>query len=327
MVASTHRHACPKHVAKSYALLFRGEAYRHGCSAHGVHIQDVMVHSQLVNIVRPLEVCGASVRVLLAQDIHRGCANTSLHHRLASVFTERAVVAPITPAITQPVRCRASHPLCVASRRSLLHMKRSMHFVPSPQASIRAALSLFLAHAAQAESLILTRYDLLLLQPFQRWACTDERRIGIASQCEPLQWRQWNCTSDLLFVVPTAPALGLFEAFNASIGAETVAPAQYYPTRDPSAAAFEATPPQARWAKVTTDACFPPNRPQLHGRIANMRRSGHGCYNQLRARLGTASLSFCWTLPGTVTQRNAWYDCCRAPWHGLGYSAWRRFEH
>ena len=169
----------------TYALLFRGEAYRYGCDRAGMHVQDTVMHSHQRMLVEPLEECGATVDIFLAVDT-RGCANFTLRERLKSSF--------------QPARLRRYVTVKATSQPT----------------NVRQSLNLYLPLAHEYDVLIFTRYDLRLLQPYRAWpGCQGADRIGVASRCELIQWNQWNCSSDILFFVPRAHLV----AFNASIGA------------------------------------------------------------------------------------------------------------
>ena len=63
--------------------------------------------------------------------------------------------------------------------------------------SMRSALDFFLASASRFDVLIALRFDVLLLQPITAWECAHHSRaqLSFGSRCEPLQWRQWNCTA------------------------------------------------------------------------------------------------------------------------------------
>jgi hypothetical protein len=245
-------HCSPEAAQLSYALLFRGEAYRYGCNEHGTRVQDNIMRSHHEMVTRSLEACGSTVDILLAIDT-RGCANSSLRARLASWHEDHVRIAKPVVAHTQPQ-------------------------------NIRASLNMFLPYALRYDMLIVTRYDLYLRQPFRQWpGCQDPTRIGIASRCERNQWFQWNCSNDVLFVVPREHLW----AFNASVGSSLA-------------------------------ACFASSGESVSRSVP--KGLGHGCYNSLASRVGAEQLSFCWPiLPrGSVTMQNDYYQCCKHGMHGLG---------
>lgn len=166
-----------------HALLFRGETFRFGCNAKGVRIQDDIMRSQREMIADSILACGASIDVLLLDDL-RGCANASLRASLSSGW------------------------------RAINVQQSQVRGISTQAQGVRAALDLFLPLARSYDSLILSRYDLRIFRPFREWGCVDNQRIGISSRCGQQQWKHWRCSGDMLFVVPRAHLL----AFNASVG-------------------------------------------------------------------------------------------------------------
>ena len=267
-------HACASSIAgRTYALVIRGQAYRYGCHEHGIMLQDAIMESQRDMITESLRSCGAKVGVFLSID-PRGCANITLLQRLASWHGKHVHSSATVIARTQGQ-------------------------------NVRGALQLFSSWAADFDTMILTRYDLRILQPFSTWhGCQDSSTIGIASRCEMQQWRNWNCSSDILFVVPRA----LLWAFNASVGASLNAHDSRY---------FSA--PRGK-AKLNPSACFAPSGETTSPGVP--KGLGHGCYNSIAHRIGYEQLSFCWPSTSGVTEPNEYYQCCT---HGP-FRALREFE-
>lgn len=264
---------CPVVLSKlRYALLLRGEIYRYGCDERGILLQDMMMNSQHRMITSSLEECGAKVDVLLAID-RRGCANDTLRERLGTWHPNHIRLAMNVTALSQPQ-------------------------------GVRSSLSLYVPMADKYDVLIFARFDLRLLRPFRAWPGCQHRsldddvdRIGIVSRCEDFQWRQWNCSNDVLFVVPRSH----FAAFHASMGA-ALEPSDSRNFRAGRAVAM-----------INPNACFAST-----GELASRgipKGLGHGCYNSLSARVGNANLEFCFPTKGKVTDRNDFYQCCR---HGVG---------
>ena len=253
----------------TYALLFRGVAYRFGCDGPGLHLQDAVMQSYQDMIVEPLEACGSTVHIFLAVDM-RGCANSTLHGRLRSSFESSRI-----------------------KRYGILVNTTSQ------LANVRQSLNLYLPSAQEYDMLIFTRYDVRLLQPYRSWpGCQSADRIGIARRCELMQWDQWNCSSDILFLVPRAH----LAAFNASIGV-AVKPqdSRSFLTRVHSA------------AKVAPTACFASTGESgivSHGVPVG---AGHGCFNAFAERIGTEKIDFCFPSShmGVAQKRNDFYQCCK----------------
>ena len=59
-------------MSSSFAILFRGEAYRWGCDPSGIELQRAALLSHVQHIVMPLEEKGHRVRAFFAFD-HRVC--------------------------------------------------------------------------------------------------------------------------------------------------------------------------------------------------------------------------------------------------------------
>lgn len=228
-----------------------------------------MMESQHRMITRPLQHCGATVDVFLSQDL-RGCANSTLHQRLVRWHGKHVRTSQVVVARTQGQ-----------------NLHRTLQF--------------FGQFAAEYDAMILTRYDLRLLRPIGEWpGCHDTSTVGVASRCEAEQWKNWNCTNDILFVVPRSHLW----AFNASVGA-AVRPedSRYFSVR-------------RRKAKVNPSACFATSGETVSPGVP--KGLGHGCYNSLAARIGYEQLSFCWASQATVTEPNDFYQCCRhGTMHGV----------
>ena len=254
--------ACSNNAAHlAYALLVRGEAYRFGCDERSVLLQDSLLLSQQEMVVASLEECAATVDVLLAVDT-RGCANSTLRTRLGSWF--------------RPSRLRHHH---ITARTQ-------------PQ-NVRASLDLFALE--RYDVLIVTRYDLRVLQPYRAWpGCQSLDRIGVASRCEAMQWDKWNCSSDVIFVVPR----DRLWAFNASVG-EVLDPASGHWYRGTHGGS----------ARIYTNACFASAGEAVsHGIPKGL---GHGCYNALAARIGPDALDFCFPGKADYTEvPSPYFQCC-----------------
>jgi hypothetical protein len=248
--------SCPPDASRlAYALVFRGEAYRSGCASKGVRLQDEMMRSQRELLSASLEACGATVDALFPIDA-RGCANATLRARLYSWWPQERV-----------------------------KLVQSVNNVTTQPQSIRAVLNIFLPLSHSYDVLVLTRYDLRLFQPLLSWpGCKGLGSIGIAQRCEALQWSQWNCTSDVLFVVPRSFLLD----FNHSVGAEPGI-SRFYES------GLNSGLPQGRYAKVAPNACFSPTPESMPpSRLRSMTRAGHGCWNSLVKRVGERRISICW---------------------------------
>ena len=254
--------ACSNNAAHlAYALLVRGEAYRFGCDERSVLLQDSLLLSQQEMVVASLEECAATVDVLLAVDT-RGCANSTLRTRLGSWF--------------RPSRLRHHH---VTARTQ-------------PQ-NVRASLDLFALE--RYDVLIVTRYDLRILQPYRAWpGCQSLDRIGVANRCEAMQWDKWNCSSDVIFVVPR----DRLWAFNASVG-QVLDPAGGHWYRGTHGGS----------ARIYTNACFASAGEAVsHGIPKGL---GHGCYNALAARIGPDALDFCFPGKADYTEvPSPYFQCC-----------------
>lgn len=287
--------SCPT-VPLRYALLFRGGFYNHGCTDHGIAIQDRAMDSHHQSIVRPLEACNCQVDVLLALD-DRGCANSALKVRLASAFRSSQVLP--TAALSYP------------PQRKQTQVTQALN--------ARAAIDLYLPMAGRHDVLILTRYDLTLHRPILSWpACHGfNNKLGIASECQAPLFKYWGCVSDLLHVVPRR-YLGVL---NDSVGTitqnSTLSKSDDFHTR--------------LW--VNPSGCFAAHGLEKHSRGVPL-GAGHGCYQNFASRMQRNQLEFCWPAPkwfkvenskvrngsnvlewhwrpGRVSDPNEFYSCCK----------------
>jgi len=208
--------------------LLRGETYRWGCDAFGVAKQREVMAAFESMLVRPLEHAGHCVHAYMY--LHRGC--------------------PDRDAELQGM---------LADRLALAHRRR-MRTLGSQAANMRQALDFFLAAplATEYDSLI---FDVKLLTPYFTWGCrvADHSTISLASKCSPDVWEAFNCTSDILQVLPRK----LIPAFSAQVGVGL----SYKDMR----------------------CCF--TQRCLDG-------SGHGCLNLLAPHIGSVhNVQFCWPQP------------------------------
>ena len=172
----------PSSAADRYAVLFRGEAYRWGCDARGVQLQQLAFASQLSNIVEPLARSGHTAKVFLTVDDWRTCRSntTSLYNASTAISRLVGAVAP-----------------------AQLATLTSFPGVRDQPDGIMKALKEYLPSSLAFEFLIITRYDVRLLTPITSWACYGDRdRISAASKCEPSAWDRFNCVADHLWIVP-----------------------------------------------------------------------------------------------------------------------------
>ena len=129
------------------------------------------------------------------------------------------------------------------------------------------------------EVLIVTRYDLTLHAPLDRWSCnvTNSRHIAFASQCKASSFRGWNCTNDFLHVVPRRR----LAAFVGAAGAPRTSVA----------------------GGVASGCCFHPSC---------VKAGGHGCFNALVARgVSPGQVTYCFPQSRTlvsVLQPNAFFE-------------------
>ena len=281
-VLSSERDAshCAFKRRRSYAILLRGEPYRFGCRGMGAQIQDDAMRSHHEKITLPLQACGHSVDLLLTLD-SRSCSigNTTLKARLASWHGGAAHIWQVQT-----------------------HAQAT---------NVRAALDAFRPLAIRYDILILSRYDLVLKHQVQLWkGCQGEDKIGVADNCENMNWHSWNCTGDVLFVVPRT----LFWAMDAAVGAVEPAVSQgshsfysYWDSRNR----------RRVYKRVMASACFMESQETTSPDVP--KGLGHGCYNAIAHRIGYNQVSVCWPDPkGTIRasgMNRSFYQCCS---HGEG---------
>jgi len=167
-----------------YAILFRGEAYRWGCTENGVKLQQVAFASQLSSMVLPLMAIGHTIRIFLTMDDWRTCRSNhpELHQFNASTAIQR---------------------LASAVKPAQLAMLKGLSGIKDQPDGIIRALASFLPSKANFDYLIVTRYDVRLLTPITSWPCYGDRdRISAASKCEPKAWDNFNCIADHFWIVP-----------------------------------------------------------------------------------------------------------------------------
>ena len=227
------------------AVLFRGEAYRWGCDARSITFQARAYRSHMTQLILPLEAARHTVDVFLAVgggpcSSSPDLANTTLGARVRRKF---AVVGA-----TQAV-------------------------------AIRSALNGFF-HATSSTSsgwplhdwLVVTRHDLTLLHPLI-WDQTSTS-VHLASPCEGWRWMQYNCSSDILFLVPSRH----MAAVNSSFGYSRFA----------SSLTSAGTPRKPRFSHYA-HCCF-------HAACIG-HGSGHGCYSVIGSTIGFTSIVFLWPPP------------------------------
>lgn len=215
-----------------FALLFRGEAYRWGCDNAAMRRQHISIESHVTHLVQPLQALGHRVSLLLAY--HCECSN-----------------APNT--------------LTLAANSSLLH---NVGTSPNQAHAIARAMRWFrtVDAAVQHDALIVTRFDLTLRAPLHRWGCdpTNALELGVASRCKASAFSGWNCTNDILHVVPRR-YLGIYSG---ALGAP----------RAPVSAGG--------------GCCFHPNC---------VKAGGHGCFNALVSRgVPSDKIRFCFPQSQTL---------------------------
>ncbi|KAL1523422.1 hypothetical protein AB1Y20_018362 [Prymnesium parvum] len=239
-----HRHARRQPWPRStFGLLLRGQLHRWGCAPPSLARQLAAHRSLLTHLIAPLEQSGHSALLFIALD--RGCGAAAAAP-LLTLYGRRLALARAVRASTQPE-------------------------------GMRAALRLFASAAAARECdfLLVLRHDLRLLRPVTAWTL-QPHKLGLASKCERGAWGLFNCSSDLLFVVPRR----LLGSFTASVGVNLD-----QPRLDAGAnrSRYE------RWLYSARGCCFSAR--------CVMGGWGHGCYNVLAARLGTQSLYFVFSMP------------------------------
>ena len=156
-------------VAQShYALLLRGQTHRWGCDAVGRELQRAALRSQIEMLVSPL----GGVDIFLS--LSRSCNSTCDDDVREAVGRTNVV-----------------------SERNATAREQS--------ANVQSAVGWFMRTAeARYRTLVMMRYDVLLLSPVTAWACnpSDPDRISLASPVEERMWLRYNWTSDLMQIVP-----------------------------------------------------------------------------------------------------------------------------
>jgi hypothetical protein len=166
-------------------------------------MQLAAVRSYANLLIEPLEHDGASVFVYLA--LHGEC-NSSVNRVLQGV-----------PGIAE--RLAAATPIFAYDLDN-----RTAGWASNQGTAMRNALDFFLAETRRkpVDVLIVTRYDLTLRAPVSTWSCdvggTVDRgvssRFGFSAQCQAAEWNGFNCTYDILYVVPQRH----IDAFSRAVG-------------------------------------------------------------------------------------------------------------
>ena len=260
---------CPT-VKMAYALLIRGQQYRFGCDNRAIEVQDAAMRSQYSTITQSLRECGHTVDVLLALN-WKSCANETLLARLATWH-----------------------------RGSVQHTWQ-MHSNSQPE-NVRLVLDTYRPIAHRYHVLIVTRYDLVLKRPMHHWpGCQDqESTVGFSDLCDDVKWKSWNCTGDLMFVIPRKH----FWAFDDAVRRPPLQPTRVYDHIDHRNR-------QRVYSKIMPSACFMDKHEITtkgfpHG-------AGHGCYNAVADRIGYQPLSLCWhrkVQPKRFQANTSFYQCC-----------------
>ena len=250
------------------ALLLRGQTFRWGCNPDAVSYQRDAVRSQQTMLLEPLKLLGYEVHTFLVLDA-RGC-NRTLDGALTEMHTaagERVVTR-------------------------VVGLGPNMQLVKWDQPrGVRAALNFFLdsGNASAYDYLVMTRHDVRLLQPLPKWRCRlDPNMLLLANHCEPHAWRQFNCSNDVLHIVPRAH----LAAFNSSIG-------------------WTRTKPKS--SRVSW-CCF-----EHHC----IQQSGHGCFNALSRQIPASQMGFCW--PGArrkISEANEFWTGPRC-FENMSHKIWR----
>lgn len=163
-------------------LLIRGEAFRWGCSRAGIASQHAAAASHSAMIATPLMAAGHDVRTFFAL---RGECGTHPQREAAKLFGGDLDTAEVIGANGQAEGMRAALNMVLAARSAKL-----------------------------LDFLIISRWDLELRYPISHWNLRSDV-VSFSSRCEPHAWGWYNCSSDILFGVPSR----YLKAFNASVGA------------------------------------------------------------------------------------------------------------
>ena len=274
----------PLHALRqsTFALLLRGESYRWGCDGFGVRAQMHAVLSHAQHVGAPLEAAGHTMHTYLP--FRRGvCGGQRLR--------ELVVQAYRSPS------SRSTTPRAVTVAPHLLD-------APDQSAGMRGALNWFVATSqAQAHDFVIVmRFDVVLNMPIDRWwgsnvmprvaRFTDLRdTVSLASRCEYIAWKRFNCSSDLIFVVSRKH----LASFNASIGAVDVVDARALriPAGSNTLASFSV------WRRRLSHCCFSQNLTSSNTSSAQCSAHlvGHGCYNVLGRKIGYRKIRFLFPMP------------------------------
>lgn len=237
----------------SLAVVLRGTAYRFGCDILGVVLQDHAMRSMHTALSQPLEARGHQVNYFMPL-YNASCADDSLWNRLVAIHGTRVRVA------TKVLWSNNGY---------------------GQGAGVRVALNLFMPYASSYAVMLLVRYDAAIIAPIDGWPCRLEGSdwIGLAGPCERETWMQWNCTNDMLWIVPSSR----FISFNQSVG-KSGKKVTYVHT--------DSKTHRKTSVSLCPSDCFE--------KLSHFRHStaplgaGHGCYNQIGRRIGYSHLEFCW---------------------------------
>ena len=242
------------------ALLFRGETYRWGCDALGVAKQRSVMVAYHRMLIEPLEAMGHCVHLFFTLD--RGC-----------------------PARDGELERWAGDRLALSRR---------VRTYSQPE-NVRLVVDTFIKIGAweQYDFTALVRYDVQLLTPMHGWGCRklDANAISFAAKCDPRMWGAFNCTSDLLYVIPRA----ILRAFSSQVGRRV----------------------GISEGGQSEHCCF---------NMQCLGNGGHGCLNLLAPLLNGSRVNFCWPQAARkVSEWNPNYlvpQCTDLP-RGKAGSVWR----
>lgn len=265
-------------TAQRYAVLFRGEAFRWGCSFEGVALQQAVAESHLVNIIQPLESRGHAVRLFLAYD-HRMCKPGFVPQMAGVSKSSAAVSRNWSRLVYHPDTRDAIDALAATMGRHRVAATEKISNIKDQPDSVIRSLNMFVSYGQRSTApfdyLIITRYDVRLLSPIVSWACYDQPgRVSAASKCEPGAWQRFHCIADHFWIVPRP----FLPSFSTLLG--TRLNLSHY-----------------------TKCCFSKRCIQ---------KAGHGCYAVLTHHWGDSRLGFCWPQPEkSVAEANPNYQCCK----------------
>ena len=295
--------ACPvglRHA--SVAILLRGESFRtpgrfnHGCSSAAIHsdLQTSAWRSVLIRVVEPLEEsCGGTVRLFAT---------------LCHAASAQPVPNPKARPVPDPKACEALQPQKALSalfgERRIGAISQSCHTL-SQADSMRTALQLLKEHAhpAQYDLVLITRHDIVWLQPITTWG-VHEGQLSFAGHCER---RCAHCRSTNAYRNVTSasrPPFSSSPSANSGLPQTNDLVASVAEAAAPiSCATGFAPPPDCSVYGGPPQLCMADVLQTLPGRLfrafdeavgsarcfnARYRRgSGHGCFNE-SARLGAA---------------------------------------